>query len=218
MIFVFLLLVVVELGFVLPLFGGSRRSPVVEFHLRETDGGYEMLDHGHSPHRAVETGEDVIVAHAILSTEPGLIWGLGEWSVTRQFNVIREWTYSERGLIDIEDPVKLDRIADKVIAYAKEQDEFAEFRPGSGAWTAFSFGVLARTLWYWILLLVPPLLLTGLMFTLPKVIRAEGQAERVRKGLCAKCGYDRSGIGTHPCPECGAPAGMPGQTAGTISA
>lgn len=39
---------------------------------------------------------------------------------------------------------------------------------------------------------------------LPRLVRAACGHMRMRRGLCACCGYDLSGIGDAPCPECGA--------------
>lgn len=214
----FLLFVLIEVGIVLPMLGGIRRSPSVEFRLIETQSGFEVVSHRYDHHRYQVVGQDIVLAHAFLETHTGPAWLIAEWDVTREFEFMREWAYYENDLRDIEDPALIDAIEAAVIAYAINDQELAQFRPGAGPWSKFSIRGMLSTLLYWFFLIVLPLIAVWMTIKLPRAIRAEFRAGRIAQGLCASCGYDRNGLSNKPCPECGEKPGLTKTEPSSISA
>jgi hypothetical protein len=81
--------------------------------------------------------------------------------------------------------------------------DYPETPPTRPIWPGFAIntGFYAAILW--------------LLFAFPFVIR---RRRRIKRGLCAKCGYDLRGRGGHQnlCPECGTDAPSPSEGEGRV--
>ena len=181
--------------------------PSVEFRVERTPFGYKVVEHCHQHCDSWDSEEDLILATYVTSITPGPIRGVFEWRSDFEFSLIESSIYHERALVDISDELARDEIHTTIIQYAKADPSLARFYPGQTGYWELSIAAIARTSFKVVLVVASAVVFARIILSIPKWpgwIIHEHRLERVRLGLCGYCGYDRSGLGTACCPECGA--------------
>lgn len=202
-VILFLLLLIIELGLVLPLFSGSRRFPSVILYINETPTGYEVRTEQEMESHWADEDLPEYTTTVFLRTRTGPFWPLFEWEVMRSFELAPNLIYPLTPDTHLTSADDSDAIIAAVYDYALRDPEMARYAPGRDHVTTFSFGGLISTIVLWIVLSLLPAVLMCLFLVLPKIIREQIMVSRANKGLCVHCKYDCSGLDTTTCPECG---------------
>ena len=185
------------------MLGGSRRSHVAEFHLKSSSSGYTVVEHGFELHRTMKFDEDSVHASAILWDRVGPSPRVFAWRTAREFEIPAEWMYRPADQSEITDLQQTLQIESTVIAYAKDDQLLATYRPGVGLHWEFSLLHLGKTALFWSIHLCLAYALAWFIWNIPKWYRHSIEDSRFHAGCCRSCGYDRTGLEIQPCPECG---------------